>query len=121
MALAAFDFNVLALQRVAGSVVLFDSKQRRLPTVHSVALGAFTFLWPRLELAFVRVGFVAVHAIRKGQRLLEVAVQMAFSTTNSGVSAEKWILRFRVVKREALEKFFPASSGVAILAALRLE
>lgn len=94
MAFGAVDFDVFALERVVGSVVFFHAEERRLPAFHGVAFGAFAFLWARLKLAFVRIGFVTVVAIAERQRLLEVAIEMAIGASNGGVFAKERIFRF---------------------------
>jgi hypothetical protein len=66
-----------------------------------MALRAFPFLWTRFKLAFVRVRLVAVCAIGKRQRLLEIAVHVALHATDCGVLAQQGVLRFRMVKLEA--------------------
>ena len=83
-----------------------------------MALRAFALLRTRFELAFVRVGFVAIHAIRKRQRPLEIAVQVALGAADRRVLAEQGILRFRMVEFEARQQLLPATRRVAVFAAL---
>ena len=98
MAFAAFDGNVFPLQRITGSVMLFHSKERRLPALHCMALRAFTFFRPRFKLAFVRVGLMAIRAVLERQRLLEIAIDMALGATNRRVLSKQGILGFGMIK-----------------------
>ena len=86
-----------------------------------MAFRAFALLRPRLELTFVRIRFVAVRAIRKRQRLLEVAVHMALRAADRRMLAQQGVFRFRVIEFELRLKFFPACGRVAVLAAFWLE
>ena len=86
-----------------------------------MAFRAFALLRPRLELTFVRIRFVAVDAIRKRQRLLEVAVHMALRAADRRVLAQQGVFRFRVIEFKLRLKFFPACGRVAVLAAFGLE
>lgn len=88
MALTTLNSDVLSAQGIAGGVVLLHAEERWLPALDRMAFRALTFLRSRFKLAFVRVGFVAVHTVRKGQRLFEIAVQMALGATHGGVLAE---------------------------------
>lgn len=76
MALGAIHLDVFALQGILRSAVLVHAKQRRLPAIQRVALRAFALLRPRLELPLVRVGLMAIDALRKGNLLLEIPVQV---------------------------------------------
>jgi len=113
----AFHFRVLAVEGVARRSVFLDTKQRRFPTLHRVALRALALLGPRLKLAAMCV-FVAVHAVRKRKLFLEVAVDVAGGTADRGVFSEQRILRLRMVKIESLQQFLPACGGVAFFATL---
>jgi len=121
VALLAFHSDVLALERIVGRVVFLDAEERRLPAIDVVTLRAFTFFGPGIKLALVRIGFVTVVAICERQRLLEVPVEMAFRTANSGVFPKKGIFGFGVIKRETLQNLFPCCSGVTVFAAFWLE
>jgi hypothetical protein len=65
MALGAFDRDMLPLQRILWSRMLFDTKQGRLPGVDGVALGALALLRTTFELTTVNV-FVTILAIFEG-------------------------------------------------------
>jgi len=118
MAFGAVHSDVLAAERILRSVVLLHAEERRLPPVHRVAFRAFAFFRTRIELAFVRIGLVAVSAVCERQRLLEVAVQMAFGAADGQVLAQQRIFGFGVVKSEGGQQPFPAGSRMTILATL---
>ena len=102
--------------------VLFHRKLRWLPAFDSVTGRAFNALRTFGELPLVRVRFMAVHALCKYQRLLEVAVGMALGAIHAGVLAFQRELRFGVI--EALvhrlqRDLLPAAGVVTGLATLR--
>jgi hypothetical protein len=66
----------------------------------------------------VRIGLVAIRAVRKRQRLFEIAIQVTFRAADLGMFSEKRILGFRMVEFKAGQKFLPARGGVTFLAAL---
>lgn len=86
-----------------------------------MAFGALALLRAGLELALVRVRLMAIVAIGKGQRLLEVSVQMAFGATDGRMLAQQRIFRFRVVEFELRQNLLPARGRVAVFANLWLE
>lgn len=94
MALGAFHICMLPFQRVLGSGMFLDAKERRLPTFYRVAFRAFAFLGPRLELTFVRIRLMAVRAIRKGQRLLEISACMALHATYGCMLSQQRVFGF---------------------------
>lgn len=94
------------------------AEQRRLPPFNRMTLRAFSLLRPLLELSFMWIGLVAIHAIRERKRLLEVAIDVARGATHRGVFAQKGIFRLRVIKREGRQKFFPSRGRVTFLATL---
>lgn len=118
MAFSAFHDDVFSLQRVSGCVVFLHTEQRRLPSIEVMAFRAFALLRPRVKLAFVRVRFVAVGAVRKGQRLFEVAFQVALCAADHGVLAEQRVLGFGMIKLKLGQDFLPARGGVTVLATL---
>ena len=67
------DSSVLSFQRIVRGGVLFHAKLRGLPSIYCVALGAFAFAGTRLELAFMGVGGVAIRALSKWNRFLEIS------------------------------------------------
>ena len=121
MTLVAIYFCVLPFERVLGSRMFFDAKQRWLPTLNRVAFCAFALFRPGRELSFVWIWLVAVYAIGEWQRLLEVAIQMALRARNGRVLAEQRVFGFRMVEFEFRQELFPTCGGMAILAPLRFE
>ena len=121
MAFVAFDFDVFPFQGISGSVVLLHAKERRLPAFHGMAFRAFALFWPRVKLAFVRVGLVAIRAVLKRQRLLEIAFQVALRATDGGMLPKQRVLGFGMIKLKLGQEFFPARRGVTVFAALGFE
>lgn len=74
--------------------MFLHAKQRGFPAIQRVALSAFTFLCAIGELAFVRVGFMTIDALGKGQWPMEVRVKVALNAAHFGVQAPERILRF---------------------------
>jgi hypothetical protein len=118
MTLVTGNGNVFALQWVLGCVVFLHSEQGRFPPIQRMAFGAFALFRPGFELAFVRIGCVAIHAIREGKRFLEIAIDVTGGAADCNVFANQGILRLRVVEFKARKKFFPPRRCVAVLAAL---
>jgi len=83
-----------------------------------MALCALALFRAGFELALVRIGFVAIHAIREGKRFLEIAIDVTGRAADRDVFANQGILRLRVVEFKARKKFFPPRGCVAVLAAL---
>lgn len=98
MALIAAHSGMSALQRISAGRVVLHGKRRRLPSVDSVARGALALIGARGELAFVRVGLVAICALCKHQRLLEVAARVALGTLNARMLSFQRKLRLGMVK-----------------------
>lgn len=61
--------------------MLLDAERRRLETVHGMAGGAFARIGALHELSIMLV-LVAVHALPKNQRLLEIATLMTCDAAN---------------------------------------
>ncbi len=61
---------------------------------------------------------VAVHAIREGQRLLEVAMDVASGATDRDMLARQGILRLCVVERKSRQQLLPSRRGVTLFAPL---
>lgn len=83
-----------------------------------MTLRAFAFSGARLELVFVRIGFVAIHAICESKGLLEITIDMTSGAIDRGVFAEKRILGLGVIERKSRQKFLPSPRSVALFAAL---
>ena len=62
--------------------MFLDAEQRRLPAIDCVAFGAFAILRTSIKLPFVRIRCVAVFAVRKGELLFEVAINVASDAGN---------------------------------------
>jgi hypothetical protein len=78
-----------------------------------VALRALPLARPRLELPFVGIGCVAIHALGEGELLLEIASGMAITTTHLDVHPPQRIFRFRMIERLPRHvDFFPATRCV---------
>ena len=87
MALRALQPRVRALQRILARSMLFYCEQRRLPSLHVVARGAFTAIGAFGELPVVCI-LVAIHALLEGKGLLEISTSMTLSTIDAGVLAQ---------------------------------
>ena len=101
MALVAFHFDVLALQRVFGCIVLFHAKKRGLPAIHGVTFRALALFGTCFELALVGVRSMTIIAIAKRQLLFEITFQVAFRTADHGVLSEEWVLGLGMVEFKA--------------------
>lgn len=73
--------------------MFLNAKKRRLPSLDFVAFGALTFLRAVRKLAIMYV-FVAVHALRKLERSLEVPARVAGDTTHLGVLSDQRVFCF---------------------------
>lgn len=74
--------------------MFLHAEKRRLPAVDVVAFRAFAILRARIKLPFVRIGSMAVFAVRKGQLFLKVAIPVASDAGNLGVFSKQGILGF---------------------------
>jgi len=99
VALSAFYLCVLSFQRILGSRMLLDAKQRRLPSLHFVAFRTLAFLRTIRELAVMNV-LVAVRTIGKLERLFEVPASMASNATHLDVFPQQGILCLGVIELE---------------------
>jgi len=121
MTLGTMHRRVFSLQRVSRGGVFLAREFGRLPAVHGMtgsALAAFSAL---AELSAVRARLVAVHALLKNQRLLEVAAAVALQTVDTHVFAKQRKFSPGVVEAliERLHRdLFPPAGVVAGLASL---
>lgn len=99
VALRAFYFCVLSLERILRARVFFDAKRGRLPSLHFVAFGTLPFLRAAGELAVVNV-LVAIHAVCELQRLLEVPAGVASNAAYFHVFADERIFRLGMIELE---------------------
>lgn len=89
-----------------------------------MAGGAFSSSGTFGELSIVRIGLVAIHALREHERLFEVSIGMALEALNSRVLAFQWKLRLRMVEvliQRLRGNLLPPACVVAGLAGLRCE
>lgn len=61
---------------------------------------AFALPGARLELAFVRIRFVAVHAVREGQRPFEITINVALRATDLCMPSEQRIFCLGMIERK---------------------
>ncbi len=73
--------------------MFLDAEERRLPSLDFVAFRTLTFLRALRKLAIVDV-LVAVHALRKRERSLEVPARVAGNATHLGVLSEQRVFCF---------------------------
>jgi len=119
VALLALHFRVLSFQRVLAGGVVFDGKRRRLPSVERMARRALSPARPLRKLPAMRIRRVAIGALRKCQRLLEIPALVARLARHFQMLPNQRILRLRVVKLLAHRSrvdFLPACRVVARLA-----
>lgn len=83
-----------------------------------MALRAFAFLRPRLKLSLVRIGLVAINALRERNLLLEVSIHVARYARNLLVFALQWIFSLRVIEIETGQQILPAAGRMARIAGL---
>ena len=87
VALGTFEPRMTALQRIRSQCVLFHREGGGLPPLNVVARLTFPTARPLLELALMGIGFVAVHALGKGQGLFEIATCVALGAIHAGMLA----------------------------------
>ncbi len=97
--------------------MFFNPKEGRLPSLHFVTFSALTLLRAARKLALMNV-LVAVHALRKPERPLEVAAHMAGNATHLGMFAQQRVLCLGMVELKGRQKLLPTRRGVALLALL---
>lgn len=94
VAFLASDSCVFSFQRIVGGRVLFHAKLGWLPPTHLVTLRTLSFAGTSLELALMRVGGVAIHALSKSYRPCEIASCMTLGAAHLEVHPHKRIFRF---------------------------
>jgi len=122
MTLRALQPRMPALQRIRAGSVLLHGEGRWFPALHVMTRGAFSAVGTFGELAVVRIGLVAVHALGESQRFLKVASGVALGAINRSMFAEQREPGLRVVEAfvHALQRdFLPSTRAVAGLAGLR--
>ena len=121
MALSTFQPRVSTLQRVGTQGVLLHGEQGRLPALHRVAGGALSTIGAFRELAAMRIGLVAIHALLESDWLFEVPIGMALGAIDEDVLALKRVPSLRVVETlvdRLQQNLFPSAGAVTRLAAL---
>lgn len=98
VAFRAGYLSVAAQKRVCGRRVRVHIEERRLPSIHVVARRAFSLVRPLGKLASVRIGCVAISAMRESDRLLEISSRVALQAVHLRMLAEQRIFRLRVVE-----------------------
>ena len=109
----ASDGRMFSLERIMRCGVLPHAKLRWLPSFDRVALRTLSLARPRLELPFVGIGSMAIRALGKGQRLLEIASGVAVAATNFQMHSQERIFCFRMVELHRRIHFFPACRHMA--------
>ena len=113
VALVASHGRMFSFQCVMRRGVLFYAKLRGLPPLYRVALRALSLARPRLKLPLVWIRRVAIDALRKGHRLLEIPFGVAVLATHFQMHAHQRIFGFGMVELHRRIYFFPACCGVA--------
>ncbi len=98
VALRAQQFGVSTLERIIGLRVVLRGESRRLESLHCVARGTLALVRTSGKLALVRIGFMAVHALGKDERLLEIPADVAFGATDFAVLAQQRVLRLGMIE-----------------------
>ena len=104
---------MLSLEWIMRRGVLFHSKLGRLPAINCVTLRAFAFAGAGLELAFMRIGSMAIRTLREFQRPLEIALGMAIDASNLQVHAQQRIFCFGMVEWRGHVDLRPSTRGMA--------
>ena len=98
--------------------MLFNAECGGLPAIDVVTLCAFTLLRARVELAFMRIGFMAIVAIGERDFLLEIIFKVTGVAGHGGMLAEQRIFGLGVVEIVTGKHGFPTACGVAGIASL---
>jgi len=96
--LRTLQSGMSSLQRIGRGRMVLHCELRRLPSIHGVTRGALCAGRPLCELPVVWVGFVAIHALLKSQRLLEVSAAVTLNAVDRRMLSEQRIFRFRVIE-----------------------
>lgn len=115
MARFAFHLDMPALQWITARGVFFHSKRRRLESIHRVTNCAISAAGACHELAVVVVG-MAIGALRKSDRRLEIALGVTFAAAHAAVLSEQGKHGFRMVEAFELCHLRPLCGVVARLA-----
>jgi hypothetical protein len=122
MALRALQRRMLAFERVGGGRVLFDSEGGGFKPVRGVAVRTLTSACELGELSSMWIWLVAIRALLKCQRFLEVPSCVTPYALHIGMFPKQRKLRLGMIKRAIhLRRYrpVPACGGVTGLARLR--
>ena len=111
--------RMLSFQWIFGSGMFFHTEESGLPVLSSdgVTFRAFAFAGPRLELALMRIRRVAIRALVKFNRRLEIALRMALCAPNRLVHPFQRVFGLGVIKfRRQIVDDFPSARCVASVA-----
>jgi len=115
MALFAFHLGVAALEWIHARGMLLDAKTGRLEPVERVTNGAIFESDACQELAAVVIG-MAIRALRKRDRRLEIPLVVAVAASYGAVFSDKRIISLVVIEPFKLCHLFPVRCVVARLA-----
>jgi hypothetical protein len=115
MTLFAFDFRMTALERIHARGMFLDAKRGGLESVQRVTNSTISTTGARQELAPVVVG-MAIGALRKRDRRLEISLVVAVAASYGAVFSEKRISRLGVIEALELRDLLPVRCVVAGLA-----
>jgi hypothetical protein len=96
--LRAFHLGMFAQQRIFRCGVLLHSVRRGLETLDGVTGSALHSAGALAKLALVRIGLVAIHALRVRDRLLEIAAGMALRAGHRDMFASQRKLRLGMIE-----------------------
>ena len=85
---------VLAQERIRGCSMFLHAKRTRDPTALRVTFRAFSFARATHKLPLMRIGIMAIHALRVRHRSLEIRVIVAACASDGLVLPQQWIFRF---------------------------
>ena len=94
VAFGAFDAGVLAQQRIRGCGMFLHAKRTRDPSALRVTFRAFSLTRATYKLPLMRIGIMAIHALRVRHRSLEIGVCVAARASDGLVLSQQWILGF---------------------------
>ena len=97
VALRALQAAMLALQRISGRRVFFQTEGRGLETLKVMAGTTLRAASALRKLAPVFV-LVTIHALLEGERLFEITVAMACQAIHVLMLSDQWIFGLRVVE-----------------------
>lgn len=116
MALRALQFCMPTQQWIRRRGVVLHREFGRLPSLDRMATCAFAVVCALSKLPVVRIRLVAVHALRKRERLLEVTASMALDAANAGMFSQQGERGFRVIEclvKLCVRNILPAAGAVA--------